>query len=179
MHVWNRLCFDSQCKLPWTVIILAKIYIDIRNVDLVQIQSNHNHFDTCCHVMVLSNYPVRHQSTGYDQGVVAERSKALLHRSWRGGSNPAGDIFHFEFFNPSLFQTAQWIPCKWNQAWPFTCSHRCFRPKIQLILIQDLVCIYIRTIALCRKKLGCRNWENYMITSTSTHSYIYIYIYIK
>ena len=24
MHVWNRLCFDSQCKVLWTVIILAK-----------------------------------------------------------------------------------------------------------------------------------------------------------
>ena len=53
-----------------------------------------------------------------------------FHRSWRGVRGfvvPAGDIyFHFEFFNPSLFRTAQWIPCKWNQAWPITCIHSCF-----------------------------------------------------
>ena len=40
MHLWNRLCFDSQmnanfCNHKWTVIILAKIYIEIRNIDLV------------------------------------------------------------------------------------------------------------------------------------------------
>ena len=58
------------------------------------------------------------------------------------GSNPARDTyFHFEFFNPILFRTAQWISCKWNQAWPFTCSHSCFRPQIQLI-IQGLVYKY-------------------------------------
>ena len=49
---------------------------------------------------------------------VAERSKALFHWllrgvAWRGvGLNPAGDIyFHFEFFNPSLLRTAEWIHC--------------------------------------------------------------------
>ena len=35
IHVWNRLWFDSKCKVLLTVIILAKIYIEIINVDLV------------------------------------------------------------------------------------------------------------------------------------------------
>ena len=57
-------------------------------------------------------------------------------------SNSAGYIYlHFEFFVPSLFRTAQWSPCKWNQAWPVTCGHSCFRPQIRLI-IQYLVYLY-------------------------------------
>ena len=55
------------------------------------------------------------------------------------GSNPAGNrYFHFEFFAPSPFRTAQRGQCKWNQAWPFTCSNSWFRPQIRLI-IQSLV----------------------------------------
>ena len=62
-------------------------------------------------------------------------SVVLLVVSWRGvGSNPAGDkYFHFEFFAPSApFRTGKWMPCNWNQAGPFTCSHSCFRPQIRL-----------------------------------------------
>ena len=51
------------------------------------------------------------------------------------GSNPAGSIyFNFEFFAPSPFRTGQRSPCKWIQAWPFTCSHSCFRLQIRLII---------------------------------------------
>ena len=42
------------------------------------------------------------------------------------GSNPTWNIyFHFKFFAPSPFRTAQRSLCKWNQAWPFACSHSC------------------------------------------------------
>ena len=58
------------------------------------------------------------------------------------GSNPAGVIyFHFEFLAPSPFRTAQRSQCKWFQTLPFTCSHSCFRPHIQLI-IQGLVYLF-------------------------------------
>ena len=122
---------------------------------------------TCCHVMVLlilSNYRVRHKSTDYHQGVVAEWSKALFHRSWRRVAwvrIPLETyIFIFEFFNFSLFRTAQWIPWKWNQVWPFTCSHSCFRPQIQLI-IQGLVYIYSRSIALMSSWLLNGRWMDW------------------
>ena len=54
------------------------VCIEIRNVDLVwhsveKKTCNHNQFDTCCYVMVwliLSNYPVRHQSIDKHQGVI-------------------------------------------------------------------------------------------------------------
>ena len=64
---------------------------------------------------------------------------------WRGvGANPAGNIyFHFEFFAPSPFRTGQRSPCKWNKAWPFTCSHSCFRLQIRFI-IQGLVYKYLQ-----------------------------------
>ena len=35
IQVWNWLWFDSLSKVLYTVIILAKIYIGISNVDLV------------------------------------------------------------------------------------------------------------------------------------------------
>ena len=42
--------------------------------------------------------------------------------------------FHFEFFVPFPFRATQLSQCKWNQARPFTCSYRCFRPQILLII---------------------------------------------
>ena len=35
MPVWNRLWCDTQCKVLETIIILAKLYIEIRNESLV------------------------------------------------------------------------------------------------------------------------------------------------
>ena len=35
-------------------------------------------------LLILSHYPVRYKSTNYHQGIVAERSKALINRSGRG-----------------------------------------------------------------------------------------------
>ena len=35
IHVGNWLWFDIQCRELWTVILLAKIYIEIGNADLV------------------------------------------------------------------------------------------------------------------------------------------------
>ena len=66
--------------------------------------------------------------------------------AWRGFKSRRSHIFSFLIFNPSLFRTSQCTPCKWNQAWPFTWSHSCFRPQIRLI-IQCLV-LYNRSIAL-------------------------------
>ena len=76
---------------------------------------------------------------------------------------PAGDIyFHSELFAPFPFRTAQRSQCKWTQAWPFTCSHSCFRPQIRLI-IQSLVyiCTYSRSIALTttRNKAMGTTWR--------------------
>ena len=34
-----------------------------------------------------------------------------------------------EFFAPYSVRTAQQIQCKWNQAWPFTCSYSYYRPQ--------------------------------------------------
>ena len=61
-------------------------------------------------------------------------------RGMRGvGSNPAKDIyFYFKISAPFPFRTAQRNPCKWNQAWPFNCKYRYFRPLIWLIM-QSLV----------------------------------------
>ena len=84
-------------------------------------------------LLIVSHCHVRHSSTVHHQGVVAERSKALIHWSWSGFES-RWRHFHFECFNPSLIWTVQWIPCKWNQAWPFTCSNSCFRPMIRLII---------------------------------------------
>ena len=58
------------------------------------------------------------------------------------GSNPAENILSFEFFASFPFRTAHHSKCKWNQAWPLTCTLcSCFRPKIRLV-IQDLVYVY-------------------------------------
>ena len=43
-------------------------------------------------------YPVRHHFIDYHQGVVAERSKALFHRSWRGFESCWRHIFSFYIF---------------------------------------------------------------------------------
>ena len=44
--------------------------------------------------------------------------------------------------------TGRWSPCKWNQAWPFTCSYRCFRPQIRFYesLLSSWKKIYFRVI---------------------------------
>ena len=98
----------------------------------------HNQFDTCCHNGFINFIPLscktliyRLSSRRHFQASLSANSPVVSRSGM--GSNPAGDIyFHFEFFNPSLFRTAQWIPCKWNQARPFTCYYSCFRPQIQL-----------------------------------------------
>ena len=97
--------------------------------------------DTCCNVMVLliciplSCKTLNHLSSPSPRGrTVLGADFPVV--DWRSvGSNPAGDIyFDFEFFAPSSFQTGQRSHCKWNQEWPFTWSHSCFRPQIRLII---------------------------------------------
>ena len=88
---------------------------------------------------------------------------------WGVGSNTAGDIyFHFEFFAPSApFGTGKWIPCKWNQAWPFTCSHSCFRPKIWY------KALYINSRSIALMDLKKWKWASlctwYVIFALFTH----------
>ena len=53
----------------------------------------------------------------------------LICLSWGGVARHI--YFHFEFFAPSPFRTSPRCPCKWNQAWPFTCSHICFRYQLR------------------------------------------------
>ena len=68
---------------------------------------------------------------------VAERYTALTFLAWTGVvwvRIPLETYFHFEFFAPSPFRTGQRSPCKWNQAWPFTCIHSCFTLHIRLII---------------------------------------------
>ena len=118
-----------------------------------------------CHMPIC--YTSGYTKTINTQLISNQRGRAVCCITGRGaewvGSNLARDIyFHFEFFNPSLFRTAQWITCKWNQAWQFTSSHGCFRPQIQLI-IQD-VYINSRSIALTiqidlRPSAGHRGWS--------------------
>ena len=67
IHVWNQYCFDSQCKVLETGIIIAKIlhWDNIRNIDLNSLTvtnfnytCNHNQFHTYCPEMVaLILYP--------------------------------------------------------------------------------------------------------------------------
>ena len=54
--------------------------------------------------------------------------------------------FHFEFFAPFSFLTNRRSPCKWNKAWPFTCSVCCFSPQIWLII--KGICVNIAAIEL-------------------------------
>ena len=58
-------------------------------------------------------------------------------------------IFIFNFFTCFLFLTAQYSPCKWNQAWPFTCRYCCFRPP-DFINHTRSVYIYSPSIAFKR-----------------------------
>ena len=64
----------------------------------------------------------------------AARSKTLTFLAWYEFESRWKHIFAFWIFAPSPFRTYQRSPSKWNQAWPFTCSHSCFRPQIRLII---------------------------------------------
>ena len=69
---------------------------------------------------------------------------ARLENEGIAGSIPGTDIyFHFEFFASFPYLTARRSPCKWNQAWPLTCSVCCFRPQTRLI-IRGLSCIWLQ-----------------------------------
>ena len=58
-----------------------------------------------------------------------------LESQWSLVRFPAETYFHFWLFFFPFFTTRR-SPCKWNQAWPFSFSHCCYRPQIRLI-IQD------------------------------------------
>ena len=81
-----------------------------------------------------------------------ERSKALIYLSQSAGRGFESHwrhmhvYFHFDFFAPFPFRTAQRSQCKWNQAESFTNIHSCFRTQIRLI-IQGMY-TYNRSIAL-------------------------------
>ena len=78
-------------------------------------------------------------STWYPTSV-AERSKALTFLSRTGVVWVQIPLeTHSFILNFSLPPSSEQVsPFKWNQAWPFTCSHSCLRIQIRLIIYKAL-----------------------------------------
>ena len=107
---------------------LASIIIVYRTLHWV---SYHNRFHTGIVTYPFQN-TVRLKCSTWYLTSVAERSKALWLScrglAWLGFESRWKHIFSFLNFSlPPRSEQVNGAPCKWNRAWPFTCSHSCFR----------------------------------------------------
>ena len=110
--------------------------------------SNHNQFDTWVVTRIdFIHMPRKCKNGPLVWGASLESKDRWFHSRWRY-------IFVFKFIACTPLLTARQSPCKWNQAWPFSCSACCFRPHIQGL------CIY-RSIALRKLKLCPKRFWKY------------------